>query len=601
VISYISKVLYILADAKKTIIPLIILFTVASVIETVGVGLIGPFLNLSSHPEAIKNIAFLNWVYTQLDIQSTKKFIFLLGLVIAAIFTLKSVLYFFVRISVFTFSFQQKKVIIGKLLHTYLSVPYTFHLNRNTSSLIKNVILETEHFTHYCLIPLLMSVANLTVTIVLLGLLAQTDILLLSLMLGTLLPIFLVFQKLSKKFSLWGEVLSQTYQEMVRIINHSLGGVKETRVIGCEAYFEEQMEKEAQKHCQAATLYYSYESLPRILIETVLIIFIVLFISISQIVSGDNSQDFISVLGVFAVGSIRLIPSASQFVQALAQMRSHSYTLEMLYLDLKEIEQLKPQQMSLKAKTKLLNPAYQRSQTMKFFNKVELSNITYTYPGTSEPSIQGISLNLEKGKSIALIGKSGAGKTTLVDVILGLLEPQYGDIKVDDLSIYNTIRGWQNLIGYIPQSISLIDDTIKRNIAFGVPDIFMNHDSLHKAIEAAQLGELISQLPDGLQTQVGERGIRLSGGQRQRIGIARALYFQREILVLDEATSALDNETESLVTEAIRNLSGTKTMIIIAHRLTTVKHCDEIYMLEKGRIIKSGTYEEVVSSQKIYS
>jgi ABC-type multidrug transport system fused ATPase/permease subunit len=388
---------------------------------------------------------------------------------------------------------------------------------------------------------------------------------------------------------------------MVRIINHSLGGVKETRVIGCEAYFEEQMEKEAQKHCQAATLYYSYESLPRILIETVLIIFIVLFISISQIVSGDNSQDFISVLGVFAVGSIRLIPSASQFVQALAQMRSHSYTLEMLYLDLKEIEQLKPQQMSLKAKTKLLNPAYQRSQTMKFFNKVELSNITYTYPGTSEPSIQGISLNLEKGKSIALIGKSGAGKTTLVDVILGLLEPQYGDIKVDDLSIYNTIRGWQNLIGYIPQSISLIDDTIKRNIAFGVPDIFMNHDSLHKAIEAAQLGELISQLPDGLQTQVGERGIRLSGGQRQRIGIARALYFQREILVLDEATSALDNETESLVTEAIRNLSGTKTMIIIAHRLTTVKHCDEIYMLEKGRIIKSGTYEEVVSSQKIYS
>lgn len=197
-----------------------------------------------------------------------------------------------------------------------------------------------------------------------------------------------------------------------------------------------------------------------------------------------------------------------------------------------------------------------------------------------------------------MIGQSGAGKTTLVDVILGLLTPQQGDIKVDGISIYGNLRSWQNLIGYIPQSIFLIDDTIEKNIAFGVPENEIDQQRLDKAIQAAQLSEVIENLPNGLKTRVGERGVMLSGGQRQRVGIARALYHEREILVLDEATSALDNETEQLVTEAIKSLSGVKTTIIIAHRLTTVEHCDRIYMLEKGRIVKSGSYQEVVLKEQ---
>jgi ABC-type multidrug transport system fused ATPase/permease subunit len=236
---------------------------------------------------------------------------------------------------------------------------------------------------------------------------------------------------------------------------------------------------------------------------------------------------------------------------------------------------------------------------MYLTKRVDLKNISYRYSGTSEPALKDISFSIEKGQSIALIGKSGAGKTTLVDVILGLLEPDSGDITVDSVSIYDKLRSWQNLVGYIPQSISLLDESVERNIAFGVPDHLIDSDRLNKVIKAAQLEELIEQLPDGIKTSVGERGVRLSGGQRQRIGIARALYFEREILVLDEATSALDNETESLVTEAIRALSGTKTMIIIAHRLTTVEHCDRIYLLEKGRIVQSGSYQEVVIGAKV--
>jgi ATP-binding cassette, subfamily B, bacterial PglK len=593
VLKYLSKVLYILGEGKKSLIFLILLFTISSVLETLGVGLIGPFLNLSSNPESIHKNSSVYFVYQKLGMQSSGKFIFLLGLVIVAIFCIKSLLYFLSKTYIVRFSFDQKKLLVSKLLHTYLTVPYTFHLSRNTASLIKNIVLETESFTHYCMLPLLNSAANLTVTFVLLLLLAKTNLILLAMMLGILLPIFILFQRLGNKFRKWGETLSATYQEMVRIINHSLGGVKETRVIGCEAYFEEQMAYQAQIHSRAATLYFGSELLPRVLIETSLIIFIVLFISISQLLSTDNTKDLTSVLGVFAVGSIRLIPSASQFVQAIAQMRTHSHSLDMLYLDLKEIDK----EGNKKVKSLSLNSLSSPNKSIPFTNVVDLKNITYSYPGITEPSLNNISLSIRKGESIALIGKSGAGKTTLVDVILGLLEPTNGDITVDGKSVYKNLRGWQNLIGYIPQSISLMDDTIKRNIAFGVPDHLIDQEKLQNAIKAAQLEELLTQLSDGIQTSVGERGVRLSGGQRQRIGIARALYFEREILVLDEATSALDNETEALVTEAISSLSGTKTMIIIAHRLSTVEHCDRVYMLEKGNIIKSGSYKEVVISR----
>jgi ABC-type multidrug transport system fused ATPase/permease subunit len=236
---------------------------------------------------------------------------------------------------------------------------------------------------------------------------------------------------------------------------------------------------------------------------------------------------------------------------------------------------------------------------MPFSYKLSLQNIIYQYPEVSTNAINNISFDIYKGQSIGLIGKSGSGKTTLVDIILGLLYPKSGDIQVDDVSIYQNLRAWQNLIGYIPQSIFLTDETIEKNIAFGVPDHLIDRTRLEKAIQSAQLEELMQQLPQGLKTEVGERGVRLSGGQRQRVGIARALYHERAILVLDEATSALDNETEKLVNESIKSLSGTKTMIIIAHRLSTIEHCDRLYLLGQGKILKSGTYQEVVVNQEI--
>jgi ATP-binding cassette, subfamily B, bacterial PglK len=595
-LAYFSQVFYVLEGKRKELLLLLFIFALTSVLEAVGIGLIGPFLSVASNPESIHKIFLLDWVYRQLELQSSSQFIPILGIGIATIFCFKSLLYFLSWVNIHQYSSKLNQSLITRLLNAYLAVPYTFHLNKNTASLIKNILVETSTFTGACILPLLQSAVNVIVLFCLFLVLAKTDLLLLVMIMGILLPIFILFNLLGSKFKKWGKIKSESKQEMIRILNHGLGGLKETRVIGCESYFQNQMAREAQQFSKAESLFQSSQVLPRILIETALIVFIMLFISLSLIFFKQNMQEVTEVIGVFAIASMRLIPATSQLLGAINQLKNSNYAVNMLYLDLKEIDKQgvnKPKKLNPQISSSVgLNK--DQNRTMTFGNQIDLDSITYSYDNSSQLAVKDVSLRIKKGQSIALIGKSGAGKTTLADIVLGLLEPTTGDILVDGKSIYNNLRSWQNMIGYIPQSIFLIDDTVERNIAFGVPDQLIDPERMSKAIKAAQLEELIAQLPQGIKTEVGERGVRLSGGQRQRIGIARALYHEREILVLDEATSALDNETEGLVSEAIKSLAGTKTLIIIAHRLSTVEHCDRLYLLEKGRVIKSGTYQEVV-------
>ena len=596
-LAYFGKVLYVLEGKRKGLLLLLFVFTLTSTLEALGIGLIGPFLNIAANPKSIHKIAVLDWLYQQLELQSSEQLIPILALAIAAIFCLKSLLYFFSWAKIFQYSTNLNKSLITKLLSAYLAVPYTFHLKRNTAGLIKNILFETNTFTGACILPLLKSAVDLIILIFLFLVLAKTDLLLLAMILAILLPIFVLFNLLGNKFKKWGKIKSESKKEMIRILNHGLRGLKETRVIGCESYFQQQMRGVAQEFARAESLFSTSQVLPRILIETALIVFIMLFVSLSLIFLKQDMQEITGVMGVFALGSMRLIPAASQLFGSINQLRNSHYAVNMLYLDLKEIDR---QGINKLIKAKFNSPTTSsvglkpNKQAMTFEQGIDLDRITYSYDSSSQLAVKDISLRIKKGQSIALIGKSGAGKTTLVDIILGLLEPEAGDILVDGVSIYDNLRGWQDLVGYIPQSIFLIDDTVERNIAFGVADCAIDPKRMNKAIAAAQLEELITQLPQGIKTEVGERGVRLSGGQRQRIGIARALYHEREILVLDEATSALDNETERLVSNAIKSLAGTKTLITIAHRLSTVKHCDRIYLLEKGRVVKAGSYQEVV-------
>jgi ABC-type multidrug transport system fused ATPase/permease subunit len=595
---YLSKFLYILPANRRSLIILTFLFVSVSLLETFGIGLIGPFINLASEPNIIYQKAWLNWIYTRSGLQGESQFIALIGLAIVILFCVKSYVSWRVQSYVFIFSSKQKVKLTTRLVHAYLFAPYTFYLSKTSSSIIQNVVNETNHF-FTSLSTLLTTASNIIVIFCLAVLLFLTNAIALIVLLFITIPLFWLLNHFKTKVLLWGKELSDSSEEIIRQVNHGLGGIKETRIIGCGLHFEDLIAEQAEIYSNASGEFYSFKLSPRILIETVLIIFLVGFTSVFLIFTQQDIGELASVLSIFALASFRLIPAFTNLANGINQLRSSSYAINKIYSDLKDLEAIKTDRFSdLLAQQNSTNKNSRSDRAITFTKKIVLDQVSYSYPNTTERALENISLTIPKGQSIALIGKSGAGKTTLVDVILGLLIPQAGDILVDDRSVYENLRSWQNLIGYIPQSIYLIDDTIEKNIAFGVPEHLIDRQKLHKAIEAAQLVEVIDALPDGVETMVGERGVRLSGGQRQRVGIARALYHEREILVLDEATAALDNETESLVTEAIKSLSGTKTMIIIAHRLTTVEHCDRIYMMYGGRIVKSGTYQEVVLEQQ---
>lgn len=596
-ISYYSKLLYFIGNKKLGFVFIFVLIIITSLLDTISIGLVGPFMALASSPETIHQNSWMKLLYEQLQFKSEIKFISLLGFAILIVFWLKSLINYRAQGHIYKFIIIHQGEVRSRLLNAYLEAPYTFSLSRNTAFLIHNVLTELSAYKYKFLFPSLHLVSDAILSCFLILLLIKTNIIAAVAVLGfIIIPLFFLYQ-FKHKLLHWGKEDSQSQGEMIRIVNHSLGGIKETKVLGCEPYFATQMSEQIKRYVKAASSFQVFSILPRTLIEgslvTVLVGITSVFLSL-----GLNAQELIAVLSIFALVAIKLIPAITRMTQGFSAARNSLYTINKIYLDLRELEQPKANNNSNFSKVLKLSDSFENKNSENYMtdfkDKIEIAHVTYRYSEGCEAALKNISLTIYKGQSIALIGKSGAGKTTLVDVILGLLIPESGNIKVDGISIYKNLRSWQNLIGYIPQSIFLIDDTVERNIAFGVPDGLIDPVRLSQAVEAAQLKEFIEELPQGIKTIVGEQGVRLSGGQRQRVGIARAIYHQREVLVLDEATAALDNETENLVTEAIKSFSGVKTMIIIAHRLSTIDHCDYVYRIDQGSLVDSGDYQTIV-------
>jgi ATP-binding cassette, subfamily B, bacterial PglK len=595
---FLDKLLYLIKGHRKSLIVMVFLFLFISSLEVIGTGMIGPFIAIATSPNLVKNNYWLNLIYSQLHFSSEYQFLIVIGTLVVIAFYTKAFLAFDAQKAVFRFGYDLKADLSSRLLKAYLEAPYSFHLRVNSATLIQNIIVTTDGVAIGMVMPFLTSISNAAVALALILLLIKTSSMAIILI-AVLLPIVVGLIKLLKShLSYWSREGWEASAEMIRILNHGLGGLKETRVIGCEAYFESQMEEQAKRFAKNLTLAQGYGNLPRYVIEAFMITFLVGFTLLFLNLNQGDAQNLNAILGIFALASIRLLPAVSNLVGGINNVRANSFALDRLVFDFQEIERgetLPIIPINLEKQSGILLSCDEPSLFLT--QQIVLDKITFHYPGSATRSLDEISLTIQKGQSIGLIGKSGAGKTTLVDIILGLFIPQSGDIQVDGVSVYSNLRAWQNMLGYVPQSIFLIDDTLERNIAFGVPDHLINQDRLLKAIKMAQLSEVVEKLPDGIKTTVGERGVLLSGGQRQRVGIARVLYHEREILVFDEATAALDNETEHLVTEATKALGGTKTIIIIAHRLSTIEHCDRIYQLDQGQIIKSGSYQEVVLGQ----
>ena len=593
-----KKIWFILGESKAQLPRLLVIVLFSSFLETLGIGLLGPFFSVISNPEAISNIIFLReGTFFSISTLSKNQLIIWMGTFIIIVFFSKSILYLWSKYQLIRFAIENRGRIIKKLNSSYLYGKYDEFLERNSANLINDITYETQCFTFEVLMPILYGFSNLIVIIFLVSLLAAADVIFLISILFSMLPILLIFYLLRNKIKNWGGQVSESYRGVIKSLNHGIGGLKETRVIGCEAYFEEQMGYHLNKYVDAISWGATADMLPRILIETTLATFIVLYLAAAITLFSKEPDQVISVLGVFVVASIRIIPASSQLIGSMGNVQKSRHAVDILYSELSKASNSSADKFSILKLHTEKNKKNSEEHDFSLFSKfkeIKLKNIFYSYPNTERHSVKNISIDFRRGESIAFIGKSGAGKTTLVDIILGLLVPEKGDITVDDTSIYNSLRTWQNQIGYIPQSIFLIDDTIEKNIAFGIPDNLVDEEKLNQSIKLAQLEDFIYELPMGIKTKVGERGTRLSGGQRQRIGIARALYHEREILVLDEATSALDSETEQKISLAIQALAKQKTLIMIAHRLSTVEHCDQVYLLEQGEIVKSGKLDSLM-------
>ena len=596
-INFLNKLWFITKDHHKSFMLMIFLFLLISSLEFFGIGMVGPFIVVATNPNLARESYWLNIIYKQFNFQSSNQFLIFLGLLVVIIFYVKTFLNFNAQLTVFKLGYNLKGDLSNKLMKAYMQASYSFHLRTNSATLIQHMFTTLDRVCIGIVMPLLTSISNIVVVLALTFLLVRTNSMALMLIAMLFLVVLSLLKPMKNLLARWNKEGWEASGEMVRVLNHGLGGLKESRIIGCEAYFERQMEEQAKKYATNLALSQGFSNLPRFVMEAFMISFLVVFTLIFINTNQEVNQNLTSVLGIFSLASIRLLPAAGNLVSNVNTVRSNTFAINQLFCDFQELNSNKAVRKSESVQNNEKYSQQSNNQLGLFSTKIVLNEVSFQYPGTAKRALDRVSFSIRKGESIGLIGRSGSGKTTLVDVLLGLFIPQSGDITFDGTSIYSDLTAWQNMLGYVPQSIFLIDDTLERNIAFGVPDNLIDRQRLWQAIEMAQLEEVVKQLPEGINTVVGERGVLLSGGQRQRVGIARVLYHERDILVFDEATAALDNETERLVTESTKALSGIKTIIIIAHRLSTIEHCDRIYQVDQGRILKSGSYQEVVLNQ----
>lgn len=564
-----------------------------SVVEMMGIASILPFMAVVANPDIIYSNRWLKQVYDLLGLTSQQSFLLFLGIVMLGLLVFTNLFKALTVWWTLKYDNQLNYALGRKLLAAYLARPYEFYLNRNTAELGKNILSETRNVIASVLSPSMQALASAILSFFILALLVVVNPLI----------AFAIFLALGGSYALiyWlvqYRLASLGYEQMeantmkYKVSSEALAGIKDLKILGREMVFLERYAVHAQRHAWHNATVGIISQLPRYFLEIIAfggILLIVLF----NLESQQTASAIVPILALYAFAGYRLLPALQQFFASISMVR---YGLPALYLVHRDLVEARPtvEPEIVLAETK------KELQALPFTREFEIKNVTYAYPNTQEPSINKISLIIAPNTSIGFVGATGSGKTTIVDIILGLLQPTYGQLLVDGIEISGpNLTRWQRNLGYVPQHIYLCDDTISRNIAFGVPDGEVDMKAVVRVARIANLHTFIeSELPEQYQTVIGERGLRLSGGQRQRIGIARALYNDPKVLIMDEATSALDGITEEAVMEALRNLSGKKTVIMIAHRLTTVKDCDQIYHLDRGRIVNQGTYQELLSSSK---
>ena len=585
-----SKVSSILTQAeRKNFIILMLTSFVVAILEVFGVALIMPFISVTSNPDIIKQNVSLEMVYNYLDFSSTKDFIIFLGLIYLVFLIFSQIFKAFVTFFQLRFIFMREASISRRLLESYLKQPYGWFLDKHSGELGKSILSEVAEAIHYCIHPLLklFSQSALAFVLVILIVIVNPYVALITTLFLILLNQF-IFNRLKQRIVDKGIQKVKSNKKRFTSVVEAFGAIKEIKLNGIEKVYTKRFGKSSKEFANTNSSIQIISIIPKYLLETFVFGFLILFIIIS-INNGLNINDTLPTLTLLTFASLRLVPSAQQIFASMSKIHFSNSGLDEI---LNQFDNDKELKLSINQKTKL-----------KFLKSVDIKNLSFSYAESKNLALKNINISIPLGSKIGLVGYTGSGKTTLVDIFLGLLKPSQGHVFTDENKIdLSNIREWQNSIGYVPQQIYLSDQTIAENIAFGLSLDELNLNQVKKVAKMARIDEFISyELEEGYKTKVGERGVRLSGGQRQRIGIARALYNNPSLLILDEATSALDNITEKGVMDSITDEFKNLTMIIIAHRLNTVRMCDCIHLLNNGEIVSSGTYDQLLSSSKEFN
>jgi ATP-binding cassette subfamily C protein len=555
----------------------------SALFETVGAALVFALIKIVSSPAQASQLPLLATLVTLLPWRNDQAIV--LGCTFAV------AIFYLIKNSVLIVgAYLQSRVVARstvrlsqQLLKGYLAAPYAFHLQRNSAELIHVVNNSADAIPRFVLAPAVAILSEGFVGAGLIGVLlvaAPTVTGAASVVLGGLFALMLCLTK--HFFALWGTQEHELRQAILRTLQQSLGGIKEIRVMGREQFFHEAFSALQQSLARVLSLRATLSATPHVFVEAVFVcgvLTVVLLIALQ----GGLHADILPLLGLYAYAGFRLIPSANRIILYVNLIRSSATAVEQLVHDVQLFQQDAGDLL-----------ARRNDLELSFTDSITLEAVSFCYEGAAEPALRDITARIRCGEAVGIVGPTGSGKSTLIDLILGLLQPSAGRIVVDGQDTARCVRAWQRQIGYVPQSFYLLDDSLRRNIALGVEDETINERRIRNAVRMAQLEEFVASLPEGLETVVGERGVRLSGGERQRVAIARALYHEPAVLIFDEATSALDTQTERELTRAIEALQRQKTVIVVAHRLSTVRYCDRLLFLQKGRIAGWGTFNELL-------
>lgn len=554
-----------------------------SALEGLGVGAIFPLLKIIAAPDAIPAMPVIGTVYGWLAPSDPRLFLVAATSAVLALFLMKAVIALGATWWQLKFSLNNEALLSARLMRAYLYAPYPLHLRRNSAELIRNVVDAVETVASGVLLSAL-GLATELLVVVMVGLVLLSLAPLVALCAVAVLVVAggIYALMLRNRAARFGALGLYWQRQVLQTLQQAFGSVKEIKVLGREPHFDDGFVGIRLEQARLRRASVLLAQLPRFVTET--LVGVIMMMAVLVVLFRSDAGDAIAVLGMFAVASLRLLPSVNRMMFAAHQIRLGEAAVDAVHGDFQLLEAAE-------------RPPASRS-VLPFERELRLEDVCFAYEGSAHRAVDGISLTIRAGESIGLVGMSGSGKTTLADMVLGLLHPQSGRLLVDGADALARVWEWQGNLSYVPQTINLIDDSLKRNVAFGIPDDQIDEARLAEALRQARLEEVVARMPQGVDTPLGERGARLSGGQRQRVGIARALYRDPRLLVLDEATSALDSETEREVAEAIEGLKGSKTLLIIAHRLSTVRHCDRLVLLEQGRVAAMGSYAELLAGDE---